>query len=407
MCIYFDLTNNMFLGLLLLLLIFCGLLVAFNVKRNKNVIFLAAFLFLFSLYGLTHYIVTIYKSVYWGAVLYVNFTPLYLLSGPFLYFYVRNSLTDRYDLSRKDLLHFIPFVVHAIGLIPYLFSPFSEKIDFIKKLYASPELIINAQVNTFFDTNENFIIRLSLLIIYATVDIFLIHRYSRKKLNSVISLEKKQLTLRWLYLLNGFVLALVFFYGLFIVKLNQFPGNVFSLFNDSLLYATAACLALILISLLVFPHILYGLPVNNGLSKEKINDTSENKRKSSALVEEENDPYFLDLKKQIEDYLNQDKPYLKKQFKMADLIVNIGAPQHHISYCLNYYFKKSFPELKTDYRMSWSKKELLNPYNSHTTIEGIAEKAGYSSKSAFYKTFKDYTGLTPQEYQKQVSFTTD
>ena len=51
--------------------------------------------------------------------------------------------------------------------------------------------------------------------------------------------------------------ALVFFYGLFIVKLNQFPGNVFSLFNDSLLYATAACLALILISLLVFPHILY------------------------------------------------------------------------------------------------------------------------------------------------------
>ena len=92
---------------------------------------------------------------------------------------------------------------------------------------------------------------------------------------------------------------------------------------------------------------------------------------------------------------------------MADLIVNIGAPQHHISYCLNYYFKKSFPELKTDYRMSWSKKELLNPYNSHTTIEGIAEKAGYSSKSAFYKTFKDYTGLTPQEYQKQESFTTD
>lgn len=364
-------------------------------------------MFLFSLYGLTHYIVTIYKSVYWGAVLYVNFTPLYLLSGPFLYFYVRNSLTDRYELSRKDLLHFIPFVVHAIGLIPYLFSPFSEKIDFIKKLYASPELIINAQVNTFFDTNENFIIRLSLLIIYATVNIFFIHRYSRKKLNSVISLEKKQLTLRWLYLLNGFVLALVFFYGLFIVKLNQFPGNVFSLFNDSLLYATAACLALILISLLVFPHILYGLPVNNGLSKEKINDTSENKRKSSALVEEENDPYFLDLKKQIEDYLNQDKPYLKKQFKMADLIVNIGAPQHHISYCLNYYFKKSFPELKTDYRMSWSKKELLNPYNSHTTIEGIAEKAGYSSKSAFYKTFKDYTGLTPQEYQKQESFTTD
>ena len=395
----------MFLGLLLLLLIFCGLLVAFNVKNNKNVIFLAGFLCLFSLYGLTHYTVTIDKSVFWGAILYVNFTPLYLLSGPFLYFYVRNSLADRFYFSWKDALHFIPFLVHAIGLIPYLFSPFSEKTSFIKKLYASPEFVVKAQVNTFFDTNENFVIRLGLLTVYALVNIFLIHRYSKKKLNSVISFEKKQLTLRWLYLLNGFVLALVCFYGLFVVKLNHYPENIYSLFNDSLLYATAACLAMILGSLLLFPHILYGLPVSEGVSNKKTSATNGNQRKSSALVEEGHDPYFIDLKKQIEDYLDQDKPYLNKQFKMADLIVNVGAPQHHISYCLYYYFKKSFPELKTAYRMAWVKKELVHPSNTSTTIEAIGEKAGYSPKSAFYKSFKTYTGLTPQEFQKQESFT--
>ena len=50
--------------------------------------------------------------------------------------------------------------------------------------------------------------------------------------------------------------------------------------------------------------------------------------------------YFLKLKAQIERYLREEKPYLSKQFKMADIIVTIGAPQHHITYCMNYYIKK-------------------------------------------------------------------
>ena len=89
---------------------------------------------------------------------------------------------------------------------------------------------------------------------------------------------------------------------------------------------------------------------------------------------------------------------------MADIIVKIGVPQHHISYCMNFYIKKSMPELKTEYRISWAKKALADPEYKSNTIEAIGEKAGYSSKSAFFKAFKDYTGITPQEYQRQASF---
>lgn len=396
----------MFLGLLLLLLIFSVLLSVFNFRKNKNIAFLTGFLFLFSLYGLTHYTVSMSQSVFWGAVFYVNFTPLYLLSGAFLYFYVRNSLKDSFRFSPKDWFHFLPFVIHFIGLIPYLFSPFSEKTAFIKKLYAAPELIVDAQVNLFFNTTENFVLRLSLLLGYSCVNLYLIYRYYQKKSRSVLPEKEQKLTLKWLLSLNIFVVLIVLLYGIFIVKLHNFSGNIFSLFNDTLLYASAGFMALIIMSLLVFPHILYGLPEALKVAQKKQIGIAPNYRKPRKTVAEipKEDEYFLQLKKEIEHYFEEKKPYLSRQFKMADIVVNLDTPQHHISYCMSFYMKKSLPELKTAYRISWAKKALLDPQYKYKTIEAIGENAGYSSKSAFFKTFKDYTGITPQEYQKQASF---
>ena len=396
----------MFLGLLLLLLVFSVLLFVFNFNKNKNIAFLTGFLFIFSLYGLTHYVVSMGQSVFWGAIFYVNFTPFYLLCGVFLYFYVRNSLEDNFRFSPKDWLHFLPFVIHFIGLIPYLFSPFSEKTAFIKKLYAAPELIVDAQVNLFFNTTENFVIRLSLLLGYSCVNLYLIYRYYGKKSRSLLPENEQRLTLKWLFSLNVFVVLIVFFYGLFIVKLHNYSGNIFSLFNDTLLYASAGFMALIIVSLLVFPHILYGLPVAVKRKQKKLIESDPKQKKVEKKRSEipKETAYFLQIKAQIEQYLREDKPYLSKQFKMADIIVKIGVPQHHISYCMNFYIKKSMPELKTEYRISWAKKALADPEYKSNTIEAIGEKAGYSSKSAFFKAFKDYTGITPQEYQRQAFF---
>ena len=396
----------MFLGLLLLLLVFSVLLFVFNIRKNKNIAFLTGFLFLFSLYGLTHYVVSMSQSVFWGAILYVNFTPFYLLSGVFLYFYVRNSLEDNFRFSSKDWLHFLPFVIHLIGLIPYIFTPFSEKTAFIKKLYADPELIVNAQVNLFFNTTENFILRLFFLLGYSLVNIYLIYRYYQKKSKSLLPEKEQRLTLKWLLSLNIYAILIVLFYGLFIIKLHNYSGNIFSLFNDALLYASAGSMALIVGSLLIFPHILYGLPARVKALKNIHTDISTNhirKEKNTSEIARDDD-YFLQLKNEIEHYFESKKPYLSCDFKMADIILNINAPQHHISYCLSFYFKKSLPELKTHYRVSWAKNALIDNKYKYINIEAIGQKAGYSSKSAFFKAFKDYTGMTPQEYQK-LSYT--
>jgi len=48
--------------------------------------------------------------------------------------------------------------------------------------------------------------------------------------------------------------------------------------------------------------------------------------------------------------------------------------------------------------------KLIDNKHKYKSIEAIGQKSGYSSKYAFFKAFKDYTGITPQEYQK-LSYT--
>ena len=88
---------------------------------------------------------------------------------------------------------------------------------------------------------------------------------------------------------------------------------------------------------------------------------------------------------------------------MADIVVALSTPQHHINYCIKYFIKKTLPELKTSYRIEWIINALTDGEHQTNTLDSIGIKAGYSSKSQFYNAFKLHTGLTPKQYFKKYS----
>jgi AraC-like DNA-binding protein len=90
--------------------------------------------------------------------------------------------------------------------------------------------------------------------------------------------------------------------------------------------------------------------------------------------------------------------YLQNNFDLNQLSTFLEIPVHHTSYFFNQYYKMSFANYRNQLRMEYAKKMIVSGYLNQNTIEALSWKCGFSSRSAFTKTFKTYTGLNPSEF---------
>lgn len=100
----------------------------------------------------------------------------------------------------------------------------------------------------------------------------------------------------------------------------------------------------------------------------------------------------------IEKSLRIDKPYTDFDFSLNALSKITHTERFKLSYTISSYLNTSFATLINEYRV----REFLELTNSqtyaHYTMIGVANEAGFKSKSTFYKAFKDVHGMTPKEY---------
>lgn len=97
--------------------------------------------------------------------------------------------------------------------------------------------------------------------------------------------------------------------------------------------------------------------------------------------------------------MEQDKLFLNPVLSLKTLAEHTVLTPKIISAVLNQYAGKGFNEFVNEYRIEEVKKLLLNP--SKLTITGIAFECGFNSQATFQRTFKQFTGLSPKEFQQQ------
>jgi AraC-like DNA-binding protein len=397
----------MLLYISLMLILLALILIVYNWKLNKNAGYVGVFFSLVATYGLTHYLTVYGKSAFWLAIFFNTISPFMLLSGPFLYFYVRGTLKDQQGLKTKDYLHFIPAVIHLIGISAYLFTPFSYKKEVAQLIIDNFDNIKKINTNLFFNYKFNFIFRLFLLFTYAVYSGLLLWKFSKKKNNHLnIPVKQLKITYRWLVSLIILVLFLVFNFVVLTAYFISYSGD--ELKQNTLIVNITTGIAFVFLAfgILFFPEILYGLPnQKNTVSKtrKKLNKTKTKPFSNDNLsIDIEKDP-FMELADRIKDYFEKEKPYTNPNFSISDIALKLGVPQNHISYCLNSIFKVKFSKLKTELRIEYTKKLLQESVQTNFTIDGIAQMSDFSSRSNFYNQFKDFNGETPSEYLNSIS----
>ena len=78
----------------------------------------------------------------------------------------------------------------------------------------------------------------------------------------------------------------------------------------------------------------------------------------------------------------------------------------HLSQLLNEQLGKAFFDFINGYRVADFKRELAAPHSSHLKLLAIACHVGFNSKYAFNSAFNKQVGITPSEYKRTQTQTT-
>lgn len=107
-----------------------------------------------------------------------------------------------------------------------------------------------------------------------------------------------------------------------------------------------------------------------------------------------------DYQSYIEHFMNDKKPYLKPCFTLQEMAIMTGINLPALSAFINQAYQMNFNEFVNMYRVNYFKSLLELPEYHQWTLEAIAYKAGFNSRTTFIRSFTRCCGCTPREYFK-------
>lgn len=149
----------------------------------------------------------------------------------------------------------------------------------------------------------------------------------------------------------------------------------------------------VLMSILLFS--LGYVAAHTTLPQETVS-VEENHEEDKATTQETDD-----LMQTIATALREDKLFTDSHLTIQDLATAIGSNRTYVSNCINRRTGLSFSQYVARYRVEYAKTILDDPQypDDHETLAKAIAQSGFSSNQAFYRIFKEVTGLTPLQYR--------
>jgi AraC-like DNA-binding protein len=95
---------------------------------------------------------------------------------------------------------------------------------------------------------------------------------------------------------------------------------------------------------------------------------------------------------------NNDKPFLNPKLSLAEVSRQLNTNPRVLSQVINEKTGTNFNDYVNSLRVEEAKQLLQGNDIKKLTIDAIALKSGFNSKSPFYTAFKKHTGMTPKQF---------
>jgi AraC-like DNA-binding protein len=331
---------------------------------------------------------TVFSLVY-------HLEPLILLQGPFFLYYLKSIMKGAIVWDRYLLLLSIPSLLFLINLIPFYALPFPDRVAYFSDGLVNPGL----KGYLFLSLSQQYLfisIYNTAFIIYGVAFINRVKSgggvYIKKKVNILFT---RIFIVALLTIIPGLVV-------LFLLALKSPQEGMIDFLNpeavnNNYLYFQSLVLPL---SFFFVPNWLYNEKepfsfLDNFMAawKKVIH--------SNSMVSQESSFGKSSDSERIVSYIEIEKPYLKTDFSLHDISQALNIPRIRVTNCFNKELNTPFPSYRNKLRVAHSISLLRAGAHLTTSIEGIAERSGFKSKSIFYAAFKEEYDMTPTEWIKK------
>ncbi|WP_073314995.1 AraC family transcriptional regulator [Aquimarina spongiae] len=343
-------------------------------KRKMNRINGLLILFFAALsFDLFHYIIITTKAILSIPFFIGAGSIAQYLYGPTIYFIVLSVLHPNKKFNPYQYLHYLPFLINLIWFLSYK-SP--EHIDqhldmatqFVTDMDSDPKLRFGYPISL-----PSYIKLLVLFsihpIIYLIVSIRKLDvvKTDRRLKNSAYYKWLRTIIFGFLtvVLLSELAYALVHFFEVYYWFLNSF-----------------VIWRPLYVSFLLFAALLWPL------SHKSLKHFGSSQTGSDFIMV-------------LQNYMEGSKPYKNQQLSRYQLAEALEVSPDYLTNMINSELGVNFREFINTYRIQEVKTRIEHGILKDLTIEAVGNEAGFSSKSTFFRVFKDQEGVTPLSYAKQ------
>lgn len=297
-------------------------------------------------------------------------------------------LVSKTHKLKRNWLWFAAFAISFTVFIIVDFTVFHRYTpQDLQKLFTNPSL----PYHFFYKSNKVFI---AICLIWF---LGVLRKYQQEIKENHSSIESIRLrwlkNFVWLYMIINIISFLIFivFHSGFLPSIRQ----VFFILNISLVLS-------------LFYLSFYGIRQYNVAEfyENKPTESSESSTRNDTTVAEKYSTSSLSyegmkqLYHQLEEVFNNEKLYTEPQLQIQDVANKLDVTVYKVSQTINTMAQKNFYDFVNGYRVEYLKQLLIDPGNKQYTILALGIESGFNSKSSLNRVFKQFSGMSPREYQK-------
>lgn len=346
--------------------------------------------------------VSIFERVYYAREYYHDFphligvsVPLVFVFGPILYLYAQAVSTGGQSFRMASLLHFVPFLLVTLRLLPFYLQDGPAKLAFLQDLFQNGPPRYLAII-------EHLQYPHGIIYVFLTIGVLRSHQARMRQTRSSI----ERINLLWL---RNLTIAIAAIWALATgLHLMDLAGIELPMESSLTPLAVSVLVYAVGYQGLKQPEIFQQpIPRNEANWETPIPvpatqvGTQEGVPGEGAGYEKSGlTPAQAEAcMEQLLRVMEEKQPHRNSLLTLQELADEMALSAHNLSEVINTQAGKNFYDFVNRYRVEEAMRRLQDPRYAHLTILAIAEESGFNSKSTFNAFFRKATGLTPSQYR--------